>query len=167
LTEKADQPPKFGSAATIDDAVFLGRTVERLSILIAEQSKEVFDDNGIVIPVRSCSLMIVISKLGTASAADIARELGRSHQLVMQKIPKLVKLGLIIQYPDEQDARRKLFKVTDLGAKQLMRFEQCRDRLRAAYEGLFAEVGDLKKMVEQTAEALNRKPLDRRVLDMK
>lgn len=165
MTEELNTPPKIGDAATIDDVVFLGRTVERLSMLIADQSKVVFDANGIVIPVRSCSLMTVLSNLGRASAADIARDLGHSHQLVMQKIPKLLKLGLIVHRKDENDARRKLFMITDLGEQQLARFEQCRESLRAAYEGLFAEVGDVKGMVDRTAAALNREPLDRRVLE--
>ena len=106
--------------AAIDDVAFLGRTVERLSVLIAEQSKAVFDDRGIVIPVRSCSLMTVLAKLGAASASDLARELGHSHQLVMQKIPKLISLGLIRDRIDDEDARRRLFQLTDKGIEGFM-----------------------------------------------
>ena len=108
----------------IDDAVFLGRAVERLSILIAEQSQTVFDTMGIVIPVRSCSLMTVLATLGTASASDLARELGHSHQLVMQKIPKLSRLGLIEHHSDDDDARRMIYRLTDEGTRQLKKFEQ-------------------------------------------
>jgi DNA-binding MarR family transcriptional regulator len=149
--------------AAIDDIVFLGRAVERLSMLIAEQSKAVFDAMGIVIPVRSCSLMTVIARLGTASASDLARELGHSHQLVMQKIPKLVSLRLIEHRDDEDDARRRLFYLTEEGFRQLALFEQGSVHLRAAYQGLFAEVGDAKALVERTIDALNARPLDRRL----
>lgn len=158
MTElKTDRP-------TVDDVVFLGRAVERLSVLIAEQSKSVFDDLGIVIPVRSCSLMTVLANLKSASASDLARELGHSHQLVMQKIPKLVGLGLIRHRNDEGDARRRVFELTDRGVEQLARFESCSELLRSAYEGLFAEVGDVKDLVDRTAAALNRRPLDKRVI---
>ncbi|MBE3024721.1 MarR family transcriptional regulator [Janthinobacterium sp. GW458P] len=149
--------------AAIDDAVFLGRAVERLSVLIAEQSKTVFDTMGIVIPVRSCSLMTVLATLGSACASDLARELGHSHQLVMQKIPKLLRLGLIRYRDDDHDARRRLFMPTDEGLSQLAKFEQCTVLIRAAYDGLFAEVGDVRQFVDRAADALNARPLDKRI----
>lgn len=157
MTERKHNP------ASIDDVVFLGRAVERLSVLIAEQSKTVFDTMGIVIPVRSCSLMTVLATRGTASASDLARELGHSHQLVMQKIPKLVRLGLIQHRNDDGDARRRIFQITDEGMAQLAKFEQCTALIRAAYAGLFAEVGDVRQFVDRTADALNERPLDKRI----
>ncbi len=147
----------------IDDIVFLGRTVERLSALIAEQSETVFKDMGIVIPVRSCSLMMVLAKLDAATASDLARELGQSHQLVMQKILKLIRLGLISFDQDENDARRKVFCLTQEGAHQLGKFEQCRIAIRRAYDGLFAEVGDVYGVVTRTAIALNEKTVNDRI----
>ncbi|RJG56313.1 MarR family transcriptional regulator [Sphingobium terrigena] len=157
MTERKPNP------VAIDDGVFLGRAVERLSVLIADQTKMVFDGMGVVIPVRSCSLMIVLAKLGTASASDLARELGHSHQLVMQKIPKLVSLGLIEHQADQHDARRRIFHLTEEGMMQLAKFEQCTALIRTAYDGLFAEVGDIRQFVDRTADALNEKPLDKRI----
>lgn len=157
MTERKPNP------VTIDDGVFLGRAVERLSVLIAEQTKMVFDRMGVVIPVRSCSLMTVLATLGTASASDLARELGHSHQLVIQKIPKLVGLGLIEQQNDHNDARRRVFYLTDEGVAQLAKFEQCTALIRTAYDGLFAEVGDVRQFVDQTADALNERSLDKRI----
>lgn len=157
MTERKQNP------AAVDDAVFLGRAVERLSVLIAEQSQVVFDTMGVVIPVRSCSLMTVLATLGTASAADLARELGHSHQLVMQKIPKLVRLGLIQHRNDDDDARRRIFTPTDEGLSQLAKFEQCTVLIRAAYAGLFAEVGDIRQFVDRAADALNERPLKKRM----
>lgn len=147
----------------VDDGAFLGRAVERLSALIADQSKAVFDAAGLVIPVRSCSLMMVLAKLGTASAADLARELEHSHQLVMQKIPKLIRLGLIEQCDDDDDARRRVFHLTDEGISQLAIFERCAKRIVMAYQELFEEVGDIRRLVDRTIAALNDKPLDKRV----
>lgn len=147
----------------IDDGVFLGRAAERLSTLIEDQSKLVFDAMGIVIPVRSCSLMTVLAKLEAASASDLARELGHSHQLVMQKIPKLARLGLIDHRNDEDDARRRIFYLTDNGLKQMANFEQCSERLSAAYQRLYAEVGDVRKLIDQTVNALSEMPLNRRL----
>ena len=149
--------------AVLDDGVFLGRAVERLSILIADQSKAVFDASGLIIPVRSCSLMTVLAKLGTASASDLARELGHSHQLVMQKIPKLIRLRLIEHCNDNNDARRRVFRLTDEGVRQLAIFERCAKLIATAYKGLFQEVGDIRRLVDQTVAALRDKPLDKRI----
>lgn len=157
MTERKDHP------AAIDDAAFLGRAVERLSVLIAEQSRIVFETMGIVIPVRSSSLMTVLATLGSASAADLARELGASHQLVMQKIPKLIRLGLIQHRSDDADARRRLFQLTADGAAQLAKFEECTVLICAAYAGLSAEVGDVRHLVDRTTDALNARPLDKRI----
>lgn len=158
MTERKRNPPE------IDDVVFLGRAVERLSILIEEQSQSIFNKMGVVIPVRSCSLMTVLAALGTASAADLARELGHSHQLVIQKMPKLVRLGLVQYRNDEHDARRRIFIPTDEGLAQLQKFKQSMSLIRDAYAGLFAEVGDVRQLVDRATDALNEKPLDKRIV---
>lgn len=147
----------------IDGAVFLGRAAERLSVLIIDQSQMVFDTMGVVIPVRSCSMMVVLASLGTATASDLARELGHSHQLVMQKIPKLVRLGLIVCRSDDEDARRRIFQLTDKGIEQLAKFEQCAKLIEDAYVELFAEVGDVRQLVDRTVSALNETPLTKRI----
>lgn len=143
--------------------MFLGRAVERLSVLIADQSKAVFDATRLIFPVRSCSSMTVLAKLETASASDLARELGHSHQLVMQKIPKLIRLGLIEHSNDDDDARRRVFHLTDEGVRQLSTFERCAKLIVTAYQGLSEEVGDIRRLVDQTVAALNDKPLDKSI----
>tara|TARA_R110001599_G_scaffold261690_1_gene462105 strand:+ start:1955 stop:2440 length:486 start_codon:yes stop_codon:yes gene_type:complete len=155
-----DSSPK---ASVTDDILFLGRAIERLSVLIAEQSEEVFGNMGIVIPVRSCSLIQVLAELKMATASDLARELGQSHQLIMQKIPKLLRLGLIAFQPDKDDARKKIYYLTADGAEQLAKFEQCGAEIRRAYEHLFAEVGDVHAVVARTTNALNNKAIGQRI----
>ena len=73
---------------------FLGRLSEQLSELIEQQSAEVFKRAGLVIPVKSSSLMGAIALLGPVSVADLGRALDRSHQLIQQKIPKLATLRI-------------------------------------------------------------------------
>ncbi|WP_332790378.1 MarR family winged helix-turn-helix transcriptional regulator [Sphingomonas sp. GB1N7] len=107
--------------------------------------------------------MTMLASLGAASASDLARELGHSHQLVVQKIPKLVSLGLIWHRDDEDDARRRIFQLTEKGVAQLARFDRCCELLRAAYEKLFAEIGDVKNLVDRTVGALDTTPLSERV----
>ncbi|WP_243382563.1 winged helix DNA-binding protein [Geothrix alkalitolerans] len=147
----------------LDDPVFLGRTVERLSTLIETQSEVIFKERGVLIPVKSCSLMTQLARLEHATAADLARALNVSHQLVLQKLPKLLKLRLITATQDLEDARKKSFSLTATGKKQIEIFLECRDLIKQAYAGLFDEVGDLFSLTNTFVGALEKKPLSERI----
>jgi DNA-binding MarR family transcriptional regulator len=153
--------------AGLDDPVFLGRAVERLSMLIEEQSAIVLRAYDVIIPVKSCSLVAVLGAHGTATAAELARSLDVSHQLVLQKIPKLLKLGLIKTEQDQDDARKRRFSLTAVGVDQSRRFQFSRAMIRAAYVELFGEVGDLFDLTSRTAVALQQRPLADRVNEIK
>lgn len=140
----------------IASPIFLARLADRLSTTLEEQTAEVFNRYAIEIPVRSCSLMVTIANLGTASPAELSTALGQSHQLVAQKIPKLLKLRLISQSKDPNDARRKIFKVTKKGHEQLQKFAECSSLIQLAYSKLFAEVGDLHSMLNEVNKLLQK-----------
>lgn len=147
----------------LDDISFLGRLSEALSTRIEEQSRPLFDAAGIVVPVKSCSLLTAIGEAGEASAAELARTLGQSHQLVIQKCPALLRLGLITQHPDPADARRKIFRLTDAGRDQLARIGAYRVTIAQVYRTLFEEVGDVHGAILKALDALAARPLRDRV----
>ncbi|MDZ3833762.1 MAG: MarR family winged helix-turn-helix transcriptional regulator [Sphingopyxis sp.] len=153
-------------ASELDDISFLGRLSELLSLRIEEQTRDVFRAADIVVPVRSVSLLTALVKVGEASPADLARALGHSHQLVVQKLPTLLKLGLISQHPDPQDARRKLLRPTGKGQDQLARIEECSISIAAAYRTLAEETGDLHAVILETIKALEERPLKERILPL-
>jgi DNA-binding MarR family transcriptional regulator len=146
----------------LDDITFLGRLSEALSMRIEEQTRPLFDDAGITVPVRSCSLLSALGEAGEASAAELARALGQSHQLVVQKCPALLRLGLVTQHADPADARRKIFRLTDAGRDQLSRIEAYSVRISEVYRSLFDEVGDAHGVILRTLEALETRPLRER-----
>jgi DNA-binding MarR family transcriptional regulator len=146
----------------LDDITFLGRLSEALSMRIEEQTRPLFDDAGITVPVRSCSLLAALGDAGEASAAELARALGQSHQLVIQKCPALLRLGLVTQHADPADARRKMFRLTDAGRDQLCRIDAYSVRITDVYRALFEEVGDVHGAILKTLHALADKPLSER-----
>ena len=146
----------------LDDPVFLGRTVERLSTLIETQSEVIFKEHGVIIPVKSCSLMIQLARLEHATAADLARALNVSHQLVLQKLPKLMRLRLVTATQVLDDARKKSFSLTATGKRQIEIFLNCRYLVKQAYADLFDEVGDLFSLTNAFIGALEEKPLSKR-----
>jgi DNA-binding MarR family transcriptional regulator len=156
-------PASTEISTDLDDISFLGRLSEALSQRIEEQTRPLFDDAGIIVPVRSCSLLTALSEAGEASAADLARTLGQSHQLVIQKCPALLRLGLITQHADPTDARRKIFRLTDAGRDQLARIDAYSVRISEVYRALFEEVGDVHGAILKALNALADKPLSERV----
>ena len=147
----------------LNDPVFLGRAFEQLSTLIESQSEVIFREHGVHIPVKSCSLMTQLARLEHATAADLARALNVSHQLVLQKLPKLQKLGLITATKDLEDARKTSYSLTATGKKQVEIFLDCRDFIKQAYADLFDEMGDIFSLANAFIGALEEKPLIERI----
>lgn len=149
-------------SSDLNDISFLGRLSEMLSMRIEEQTRELFDALGIVVPVRSCSFLTALGQVGEASAAQLARMLGHSHQLVVQKVPALLRLGLITARADPADARRKLFRLTDKGRAQLASVDAYSIGISEVYRKLFDEVGDTRRIIVDTLAALEERPLSQR-----
>jgi len=144
--------------------LFLGRKTEELGALIETQIAPIFLDFGIRIPVRSCSLMVVIEELGSASAADVSKQLGQSHQLVMQKLPALIRLGFLRDEPDPNDRRRKVLKLTRSGLGQMALLEKHAELIEQAYADLNEELGvDVYPIVVAAIKALEGRSLAQRV----
>lgn len=147
----------------LDDISFLGRLSEALSAKIEDQTRPLFDAAGIVVPVKSCSLLTALGDAGEASAAELARALGQSHQLVVQKCPALLRLGLVTQHADPGDARRKIFRLTDAGRDQLARIAAYSERISGVYSTLFEEVGDVHGAIVKALRALENRTLAQRL----
>lgn len=138
---------------------FLGRLSEQLSDLIEQQSAEVFQRAGLVIPVRSSSLMTAIAALGPVSAADLVRALDRSHQLIQQKMPKLLKLGLVSRRPSPDDQRVMLIELTARGREQLALLESLDGEFERAYGEMEQDAGPVFDSISRAIKALQSRPL--------
>ncbi|WP_291833009.1 MarR family transcriptional regulator [Brevundimonas sp.] len=144
---------------------FLGRLSEQLSELIEQQSAEVFERAGLVIPVKSSSLMGAIATLGPVSVADLVRALNRSHQLIQQKMPKLLKLGLVSRRPDPDDQRVVLIELTDKGREQLALLDSLDAEFERAYAEMEKDAGPVFDAISRAIASLKARPLiDRMVV---
>lgn len=144
---------------------FLGRLSEQLSELIEQQSAEVFKRAGIVVPVKSSSLLGAIATLGPVSVADLVRALDRSHQLIQQKMPKLVALGLVSRRPDPKDQRVILIELTDLGRAQLALLDGLDAEFERAYAEMEGDAGPVFDAISRAIRSLKARPLiDRMVV---
>lgn len=143
-----------------ESPIFLGKRAEALSALIERQFEPIFQRQDIVVPVRSCSLLLHLHRQGSASAADLAESLGMSHQLVLQKIPLLVRRELIRRSRDPRDRRRRILSLTIEGARQVALLERQAAHIAQVYRELYAEIGsDLFVALGRALEALQNKDL--------
>jgi len=143
---------------------FLGRLSEQLSDLIEQQSAEVFKRAGLVIPVKSSSLLSAIATLGPVSASDLVRATHRSHQLIQQKLPKLVTLGLITREPAPDDQRVILIEITDKGREQLALLDRLAPEFDRAYAEMEQDVGPVFDGINRAISALKARPLVDRIV---
>lgn len=138
---------------------FLGRLSEQLSELIEQQSAEVFRRAGIVIPVKSSSLLGAIATLGPVSVADLVRALDRSHQLIQQKMPRLLTLGLVSRRPDPDDQRAILIEITDKGREQLVLLDGLDPGFDRAYAEMEEDAGPVFEAINRAISSLKARPL--------
>jgi DNA-binding MarR family transcriptional regulator len=138
---------------------FLGLLSEQLSDLIEQQSAEVFRRAGLVIPVKSASLLGAIASRGPVSISDLVRALNRSHQLIQQKMPKLLALGLVTRRPDPQDQRAVLIEITDKGREQLALLDGLARAFDRAYAEMEGEAGPVFEGIGRAIEGLKARPL--------
>jgi DNA-binding MarR family transcriptional regulator len=150
--------------SVIDQEVFLGKSADALNVLIAQQTEILFQHAGIIIPVKSCSLLSTLATLEPASAADLAQALEQSHQLVLQKIPALIQLKLIRRKNDPADARRKLISLTASGRRQLRLLQNLSPKIKDIYAKLYLELGvNLQTVLSRTVHSLLLRPLIERL----
>lgn len=142
---------------------FLGRLSEQLSELIEQQSAEVFQRAGIIIPVKSSSLLGAIAALGPVSVADLVRALDRSHQLIQQKMPKLLALGLVSRRPDPADQRINLIEITDRGREQMALLDRLDPALDRAYAEMEDDAGPVFEGISRAIDSLKSRPLIQRI----
>ena len=137
---------------------FIGKQADDLSILIREQIKPIYESLGIVVPVKSCSIIHYLNQFDELSITELARHLKQSHQLVKQKIPKLQTLGLIEKRDDSHDKRRSTYHLTKSGVKQAKLLE--RNSLISVYQNLSDEIGaDLHQVLNNAIKCLKQKDL--------
>jgi DNA-binding MarR family transcriptional regulator len=137
---------------------FIGKQADDLSNLIREQIKPIYESIGIVVPVKSCSVIHYLNRFDDLSVTDLAKHLKQSHQLVKQKLPKLQNLGLIEKRDDNNDKRRSTYHLTEEGKIQAKLLDE--NSLISVYQHLSDEVGaDLHKVLNKAINGLKNKDL--------
>ena len=143
---------------------FLSNKLLRLVETIADQGEELLKSDGIQIPPRAISTVLMIGETKGVTAADIAGALDQPHQLATQRVALLIELGLVTKRPHATDSRRKVLELTAEGQAQYARMMDMLGHIRSAMDALYEELGcNLDDMAVKAVDALNDHPLIERV----
>ena len=134
---------------------YLGKAAQDLVRVTSDQVAEIYDRRQIIIPVELSSTLHSLSLKNGASLTEIASTLGLPHQLVAQRVRKLMALGLLERRPDQKDGRRYELHLSDYGHDQADRLRVCMRDMSRVYEGLYEEIGcDLPAILSVAIQAI-------------
>lgn len=121
-------------------SAFLGARAQRLADLLSQQGDEFFRAAGIVIPVRTVSIVLYLRQFGPSSLVQIAAALDEPHQVTAKRTAQLEKLSMLSREDDPHDKRRKFFRLTRRGSHETKRIEaRCKHAL-AIFEDINREL---------------------------
>jgi DNA-binding MarR family transcriptional regulator len=146
---------------------YLGKRLQDLLDLTHVQMQKVYEKNGLSIRVQGSSTLQALGPDERLSLADLARKLGQPHQLIAQRIERLLKAGLVSKAPDPADRRRSEYRLTDEGKRQWMILDRLMHEAGTVNEELFREIGtDLVDALERARDRLETRGLHDRFDDL-
>jgi DNA-binding MarR family transcriptional regulator len=143
---------------------YLGKFAQNLILETLNQEKEIYENYGIIFPVRASSTVEMIKRKPGISLSEIARALGFTHQLVAQRIKILSNMSLIEKRSDTDDRRRYGYFLTPAGQKQARLLQSCIEDISQVYSDLYEEIDcDLPAKLAGAISALKSRPMLQRL----
>src|SRR5689334_23213318 len=101
----------------VDDLgpAFVAHRLRRLSDRIVDDIADAMRLEGLTVPPRSASTILLLAKMGPMGPVDIGRTLRFSHPLMVRALRVLEELGLVRALDHDGDQRRRLVELTDRG----------------------------------------------------
>ncbi len=138
---------------------FLDMRLHQLRVLLTEQTDDIFEKNGIAVASSSVSVVLFLFENSSGSAAKLASSLGYSHQLISHRITQLEAASLVERFPDDQDRRKSVIKLTPLGKKEAKKIKKILPAVAYAIDSalgssnlnLSAKLADLHQTFVQTS----------------
>ncbi len=146
----------------------IGTRLRRLSEWITEDAAQIYTLYGVTLQPKWFPVYYVLSGGEAKTITSIAEEIEHSHVSVSKIIREMAKSGLITFGSDENDARKNLVSLSELGlainAKIAPQFED----VGQAIEAIMAQSNhDLWKAIEEWEFLLSQKSLLQRVIEQR
>ena len=147
---------------------YLGKRMQDFMELAHEQMTDVYVQKGLKIPVQGSSTLQALNPGSRQSLSDLARILHQPHQLVSQRIERLLKAGLVTRTPDPSDKRRSEYSLTSEGEDQWRLLNEVMEDVDMVHAELFAELGvDLLKVMDDAIAKISDNGLHERIFSLK
>lgn len=137
----------------------IGKRLRKLSSLIDQDAKRVYQAQGIEFEQRWFGLLNQLILNGPMSVKDIASALGITHVSVSEARKSLEAKKLIRATPDKADKRQRLLSLTQKGQTLIARLYPVWQALDDASEELNSETEDIAAALDRLSAALERKSL--------
>ena len=117
--------------------LLLATRLRKVSETLYAGVDEVYRGQGVELPSRCFPILFLLRDRGRLGISELALLLGQSHPAVSQMSRKLLEHGVVREWPDSADDRRRLLGLSRRGAN-LMR------RLEPVWRAIVAAVAELE-----------------------
>lgn len=118
--------------------VLLGSRLRKVSEAMFEGVDEIYREQGVKLSSRSFAVLFLLRDHGRLGISDIAVRLGQTHPAVSQTSRKLLAEGVVREWPDPADQRRRLLGLSRSGAALMKRLAPTFAAIDAAVAALEA-----------------------------
>ncbi len=123
---------------------------------------EVYREHGVDLPSRSFAILFLLRDHGRLGISEIAASLGQTHPAVSQMSRKLLARGVVREWPDPRDDRRRLLALSRQGAALMRRLAPTFAAIDGAVATLEARL-PLSATLTAVDEALGERSFARRI----
>jgi DNA-binding MarR family transcriptional regulator len=139
---------------------FVAHRLRRLSDRIVDEIAGALSVQGLSVPPRSASTILLLAKRGPQGPVEIARALRFSHPLMVRALRVLEELGLVQAVDHSGDQRRRLVELTQSGHHEAAVLTRFNERLNRVMREVLDDAGGDGDAFLETLEAIGR-TLDR------
>lgn len=138
--------------------------LKRLGEDLADQLTGVIAEQGLELPARGGSTLLILDQHGPLGVVEIASRLRLSHPHIIRTTRELARLGLATFKSDPADKRRSNVALTRKGSAAAAKLKSLNPSIERGYRDLFDEIGvDLVDVVDKVTRALARRGIAERV----
>ncbi|SBS31500.1 putative N-acetyltransferase YvbK [Marinomonas aquimarina] len=101
----------------------LGSRLKRLSDFLYNEVQSVYSAESLKISSTYFPILRLLQQQASLSVVQISEHLGLSHPAVSKQVTKMMKEGLLLKVPDEQDQRRSVICLSELCREEMLKAE--------------------------------------------
>lgn len=144
--------------------VFVAHRLRRASDRIVDQVGEMLAAEGLDVPPRGASMLMMIDERNAIGVVEIAQQLRLSHPLIVRMAQRFEQLDLVKIEIDPVDGRRRRLVPTEKGRREAEAIRTFNTRLAAMFDALFTEIDSpLVAVLDRLDAALEAVPIAARM----